>query len=1064
MKRILSEFRPWSVKAARLLGILLLAAGGCPAGTFANVHTVTLAAHSDAAPGPRVGSPAFVVSGRVTTEAGEALPGVNVVEKGTSNGTVTNNSGEYTLTVSDGNATLVFSFIGYVNQEVAVNGRGSIDIQLLEDVQALQEVVVVGYGTQKKSDLTGAITSVKAEDLVLMPTQRVDQALQGRAAGVLVLNTDGAPGGNTTIRIRGMNSILGGNNALIVVDGLQGVNLNTINPNDIESIEILKDASATAIYGSRGANGVILVTTKRGQAGKPSLTYSFTGGWQKISHKLDLMNAGDYARTANARRATDNLFGTPTPVFTDEQIAAFDKTGGTDWQEEIYQVAPIQNHNLSLSGGTTSLKYFVSGGYLNQDGILINSGYKRYTLRANMDVEVNKWLTFGLNWSGVKDGGGAPPYGGESGNGASDFGGDITLSGPTLIAPMWPATEPVYDADGNYTRPPASYSTTRYNPVALAREVDVLNKKTQNYINANLGFKLAEGLTLNISGMASLSNGKVARYFNARSYDGRPQGGFVGAGDQTYNEYERYQNSNILRYERKIGNHHFTLMGVAEQQYEHNYSASNVASKFTVDATGLDDLGGATQVVISSFASTRTLNSYLGRLNYVYNEKYLLTASYRADGSSVFGANNKWGTFPSVSLAWRLSEEPFVQSLDIFSDLKLRGSIGSTGNQGISPYQTQSKISSGYNYPWQGGDKTDLGFSLASPSNPDLRWEVTRQTNVGLDLGMFQGRLTATVDVYKKHTKDLLMNKELPTSSGFNSVVSNVGSIENKGLEVVLGGDPLVGDLRWNTSFNISFNRNTVLDIGDNFRIPFSATDGGYGINAGVLFMVKGEPIGQMYGYGYEGTWKESERAEAAAYGQLPGDPHFTDHNDDGEVNTDDIMVIGNAVPDFIYGWSNRFTYKNFDFTFLIQGTHGNDIFNQGMIGLDTDARLLDRWTPENQDTGIPAFIDAKTRDAANLTSHVNVDNRTGRYVEDGSYLRLKNVMIGYSLPSRMLSDIGVSRIRAYVSATNAFTKTKYAGYDPEVSSYNSNDGQLGMDLGTYPTSKVLTFGVDVSF
>jgi len=1009
---------------------------------------------------------AFSVTGKVTTQGGEPLPGVNVLEKGTTNGTVTDNSGEYALTVSSEAATVVFSFIGYINQEVILNGRASVDIVLQEDVQALQEVVVVGYGTQRKSDLTGAIASVKAEDLVLMPTQRVDQALQGRAAGVLVLNTDGAPGGNTTIRIRGMNSILGGNDALIVVDGLQGVNLNTINPNDIESIEVLKDASATAIYGSRGANGVILVTTKTGRIGSPSLTYSLSAGWQTLSHKLDLMNAGDYARYINAVRAADNLNGPPNLIFTDAEIAAYDRDGGTDWQDEIYQTAPIQNHNLSLGGGTKAMKYFVSGGYLNQKGILVNSGYKRYTLRANLNVEVSKWLNFGLNWSGVRDNGGAPPYGGKSDNGISSFGDDITLSGPTLIAPMWPTTSPVYDAEGNYSKPPASYGTTRYNPVALARELEVSDKRSQNYLNANLDFKLVDGLTLRIAGMASLSNGKKARYFNAKSYDGRPQGGFVGAADLTYTEYERYQNSNILTYDKKIQAHHITLMAVAEQQYESNYSTSNQATKFTVDVTGLNDLGGATQVLISSYSTIRTLNSFLGRINYAFNDKYLLTASYRADGSSVFGANNKWGYFPSLSAAWRLSEESFIQDLKVFTDLKLRASIGSTGNQGISPYQTQSSINSGYNYPWQGGAKTDLGFSLSSPENPDLRWEVTTQTNIGLDLGLFNGRLVATADVYKKTTKDLLMYKELAMSSGFTSLISNVGSIENKGLEITLGGDPLVGALRWNTNLNVSFNRNKVLDIGDNTKIPFDATDGGYGINDGVLFMVKGEPIGQMYGYGYEGTWKESQRADAAVYGQLPGDPHFTDHNNDGEINTDDVMVIGNAIPDFIYGWTNKFNYKNFDFTFLIQGTHGNDIFNQGMIGLETDARLLNRWTPENEDSDIPGIIDAKTRDEANLTSHINMgyDNRTGRWVEDGSYLRLKNIMLGYTLPSDMLSGIGVTRLRAYVSATNAFTKTKYSGYDPEVSSYNTNDGQIGMDLGTYPSAKMFTLGLDVSF
>jgi TonB-linked SusC/RagA family outer membrane protein len=564
--------------------------------------------------------------------------------------------------------------------------------------------------------------------------------------------------------------------------------------------------------------------------------------------------------------------------------------------------------------------------------------------------------------------------------------------------------------------------------------------------------------------MATLSNSKNARYFNQKSFDGRPQGGKVGAADLGYGEYERYQNSNILTYDKKVAAHHFTVMAVAEQQMERNYRSNTAASKFAVDATGLNDLAGATQVKISSNATIRTLNSFLGRVNYAFKDRYLLTASYRADGSSVFGANNKWGYFPSLSAAWRLSEESFIRNLNLFSELKLRTSVGSTGNQGISPYQTQASIVSGGNYPWEGGSTTNLGFLLSNPANPDLKWEVTQQTNVGLDVGMFNGRLTATVDVYKKTTKYLLMYRELPTSSGFSSIISNVGSIENKGLEIAVGGDPLVGVFRWNTGFNISFNRNKVLDIGGIDRIPFNTTDGGYNVNEGVLFMVKGQPIGQMYGWRYEGTWKESQRSEAAAYGQLPGDSHYTDMNKDGNINTDDITVIGSAIPKFIYGWNNKLSFKGFDLSFLIQGVHGNNIFNQGQIGLDTHQRLMDRWTIDHQDTDVPAFTDQLTRANANLTNKVFVDNRTSRWAENGTYVRLKNVTLAYTIPKAQTSKLGISRTRIYVSATNLVTITKYTGYDPEVSSYNTNDGQIGVDLGTYPTARTFMIGLDLSF
>ena len=742
------------------------------------------------------------ISGKITDANDEPIAGANVTVKGTIVGTTTDTDGKYKLTVPSGANTLVVSFIGYLTQEVIIGNQSVINVVLESDIQALSEIVVVGYGQQRKSDITGAISSVKGRELVQLPMQRVDQALQGRAAGVLVLNTAGAPGANTTIRVRGMNSINGGNNALIVVDGLQGANLNALNPNDIESIEILKDASATAIYGSRGANGVILITTKSGKKGKPTIDYSFSYGSQTIRHKLELMGAADYAITRNANRATDNASGVPVPIFTDTQIAELRSGGGTDWQDVIYRTAPISNHQLTISGATENMKYLVSGGYLDQQGILINSAYKRFTLRANLSADITKNVSFGLNWSGSKEAGNSPPYGGGT---ALSF-----LGQAVNIAPRWDPTTPPYDAEGNYNRHPLGYGAyDTWNPLAAAKEPDIMNNTIRNSINTYLEFKIIEGLRLKITGGATIENGKNKSYFNSKTWEGKPIGGKVGYAtlDDAFSTY--FQNSNILTYDKNFGEmHHLTLMAVAEQQYSKSESSGLVASKFTVDQTGVDDLGGAEQINSKySNVSERVQNSYLGRINYAFADKYLVTLSYRADGSSVFGANNKWGYFPSGSLAWKMSEESFIKNLNIFTELKLRGSWGVVGNQAISPYQTISSMSSGSNYPYSGNDATDLGFVIGNPPNPNLKWESTTQSNIGLDVSVFKGRLNATIDLYKKTTKDLLLRRTLPGYTGFPSIMDNVGSVENKGLELSISGDPLVGLVRWNSGFNISLKQ-----------------------------------------------------------------------------------------------------------------------------------------------------------------------------------------------------------------------------------------------------------------
>jgi TonB-linked SusC/RagA family outer membrane protein len=730
-----------------------------------------------------------------------------------------------------------------------------------------------------------------------------------------------------------------------------------------------------------------------------------------------------------------------------------------------HRTAPMQSHQVSVSGGTDNVQYLVSGGYLDQEGILINSAFQRFTLRTNVNVDINKWLSFGLSWAGIKEKGNTPPFG----EGTADV---DALGQAVSLAPRWGATIPVYDELGNYSKHPSNFGEPGMaNPVASAREVFAENNNMRNNLNTFLEFKPLKGLSIRITGGAITRNSNNYRYMNTNTFTGFQKSGLAQSSNGIYT---RLQNSNIITYTKQAGIHNFTVTAVAEQQVETDKNTSIDANGFSVDDNSVWDLGGAATRFAASYNRKRVINSYLARVNYSLSEKYLLTASYRADGSSVFGANNKWGYFPSVSAAWRASEETFLKDLDLFSDFKVRASWGVTGNQSISPYASLSQILSGANYPYNGNDATDIGFSIVRAANPNLKWESTTQTDIGVDLGLFNGRLTASFDYYVKTTKDLLLSRQLPTMTGFSSIVDNIGSTENKGVEIALGGDPLVGDFRWNTGFNISFNNNKVLKLADENKLPFRTTTGaGYGISnsAPLMYLKAGEPFGQMTGRITLGTWSEDERDLAAAFGQLPGDIKYQDINNDGVINNSDLTVIGNALPDFIYGWSNRFSYKNFELIVLIQGVQGNDLFNIGRIRLErpgegTSANLLNRWTPENQNTDVPAFISQSERKAAALPSgKISVgDTRVSRWVEDGSYMRVKNITLAYNLPASLVSNIGISRFRAYVTGTNLFTVTDYTGYDPEISSFNSNDASLGIDFGSYPTSKTFTVGVDITF
>jgi TonB-dependent starch-binding outer membrane protein SusC len=1003
------------------------------------------------------------VTGTITdATTKEPLIGVNVVLEGTTIGVMTDAKGSYTLNVPNLSGTISVSYIGYVAQKIPINGQTRIDITLTSDVQTLEEVVVTGYGTVRKSDLTGSVSSIKTEQILQLPTQRVDQAIQGRAPGVFIMNTDGSPGGNTLIRIRGSNSINGGNDPLIIVDGLQGANINQLNPNDIASMEILKDASATAIYGSRGANGVILITTKLGKTGKPVIDASYSIGLQRLARKLPVMNAYEFAKYNNLYHSFQTGSGQTVKTYFSDSDLEYYKTHSTDWQDEIYDTGVMQNANIAISGATDKLKYMVSTAYLDHKGILINSAYNRLSLRANLAADITKWVDFGLNYSYTYEKYKSPPF-------------EANLFTAVNDAPRWAPTEPVYDEEGNYWKHRSGYGAyDTWNPVATALETKIDNPTNQNNINLFLNFKLMKGLTLKIMGGGTFTDSYNLKYENTKTRNGYAMN---GVGNISNNFSNMYQNTNILNYDATFGAHHITVTGVAEEIFNKYKGNSMRGQDFLVDQLGADNMDGATSVSVDSWASERALVSFMGRINYGLFDKYLLTLSYRADGSSVFGENNKWGYFPSGSIAWRISQEEFLKDSPIVSDLKLRASYGITGNQGISPYGSLARLSSAYRYPYNNGSNLNIGFGISDIANPNLKWESTAQTDIGVDISLFRGRLTSTIDVYRKKTDDLLMPRQLPDYVGVSSVIDNIGSTENKGIEIIVGGDPVVGKFRWNTSVNFTMNRNRVLDLGPGVtKIGYTPTSGGYNLGSEYMFLEVGKPLGEIKGWKFQGLWKTSEAAKALDYGQLPGMPKYADISGsagtpDGKVDTWDKTTIGHGYPKFTFGWTNMFSYNNFELTFLITGSYGNDLFNTIRIRRETyeatDPKVWNYWTPDNQDTDVPALYDGAWLDAQHLESKYyfgNASGATSRWVEDASFVRLKTVTFAYNFDANLLRKIGFSRAKLYFTGTNLLTLTKYTGYDPEIAQYPGNDYTIGVDQSVYPTARMYTFGAEFTF
>ncbi|WP_313381887.1 TonB-dependent receptor [Proteiniphilum saccharofermentans] len=999
------------------------------------------------------------VTGKVLDENGDPVIGANIVEKGTTNGTVTNIDGDFTLTVEN-NAVIQISYIGYLVQEVNSTGRNSVNIVLQEDSKTLDEIVVVGYGTMRKRDLTGSVSSIKSEDIQRSPVTSLDQAIQGKAAGVQVSQASSAPGGRVLIRVRGGNSLSSSNEPLYVVDGFPvsaggsaGGNgtaqnpLATLNTADIASIEILKDASATAIYGARGANGVVLITTKRGDIGRPRVTLDAYHGVQTVAKKLDMMNAREYATLVNEARANDGqspVFPNPNNPYYFPDISALGE--GVDYQDEVFTSAPTQNYNLSVVGGNDGIRYSVGGGYFGQDGIIKNSNFNRASFRSNLDIKIVPSLTVSTNITASHSWANGMPSEGDGGGGTG---------GVVHGAVVMPASVPIYDADGNYTMTnPTPGGTPSNNPVATVNHYKD-NQEIDRFLGSvDANWEIMKDLTLKITFGADLSTANRAFYWPKQTHRGNSKN---GEANQRYRKDVSYLNENILTYNKVLGDHSFNVVGGYTWQIFHYKHFEASSTGYSTDLYLANNLGaGTTYGQPGSNRSQNQLASYLGRLNYIYKDRYLFTLTARADGSSKFGANNKWSFFPSFAVAWRASEEAFLREVDWLSNLKVRASYGKTGNQNIDNYKSLAMLGT-MNYAL--GGMLNSGVGPNNIPNPDLKWETTASTDVGLDIGLFNNRLSLVVDYYYKKTTDLLWNISTPSSVGFGSIFKNIGSLENKGLEITLGADVFTGEFKWNTQMNWSRNRNKVLEIPGYTPSTQGTLSGHLKVNGS--WLEPGLPVGVWNLLKYDGVFQDQAQLEAgprSSANDKLGDARFVDKNGDGKINyTDDRMIVGDPNPDFIYGWTNNFSFKGFDFSVYLQGSYGNDIINiqraetniSGPWG-NQRREILNRWTPTNTNTNVPR-------------ARVTVDPlllQSDWLIEDGSYMRVKTMTLGYTFGNVRF----MNSLRLYVTGQNLFTITNYSGFDPEVNSQGNSNLQLGVDYNAYPSAKAVLFGVNISF
>ncbi|MBF9222921.1 SusC/RagA family TonB-linked outer membrane protein [Hymenobacter ruricola] len=1013
------------------------------------------------------------VSGRVTGPDGTGLPGVTVLVRGTSVGTSTNADGAFSLTAPEG-STLVFSFIGYTTQTVVVTAANAsaVSVSLKEDAQKLNEVVVVGYGTQERGSVTGAISSVGSADIVRQPVPDVTQAIQGKVSGVTITSNGGAPGGaaGTAIRVRGITSA-GNNNPLFVVDGFPlpdngDSQLNAISPNDIETIDILKDASATAIYGVRAANGVVIITTKRGKAGKTNVNVDAYRGVQILARKLDLLNAKEYATINN-----ESLIAAGKPIALDKLRDPNSLGEGTDWQDLLFRQAKIQNYSLSTTGGSEKARYALSGTYFQQDGIIVGTNFERFTLRANGDVQIGKMLKIGNSISLTHLGDRQVSSNGGGNGGNNEYGAVQQLL-------RIPPTVQAYRPDGYWYQPNgAADNFTEENPLATSLRTN--QKFTRNRAITTFYAELEP-----LKGLRFRTNVGVDMIydnFNSFSPKGPELAGYTQryttAGASATSSYApTYLIENTATYDRTFGGdkHHVTfLVGQSAQEFNFSNISANRTQYLRNDLQTINS--GPINPLLSNGGTVdppRRLASYFSRLNYEFAGKYIVQATLRYDGSSRFQPGNKFGFFPGGSVGWRISEEEFLKGNRTVSNLKLRAGYGRVGNElNAGRFAYLYSINFGINYPFGSDGALNTGGAPTRLPNPNLRWEYNDQANIGLDMGFMDNRFEASIDLYNRNSPNLIAGVPPSLVSGtYESVNANAASAYNRGIDLSLTSHNFTGGadgaLNWSTTLNFSAFKTRLESLGAG--IPYNGLTS---LSGTIVRYDVNQAFGSFYGYVADGLIQSQEElnglnaaakagsAKADFYqlsGTGPGDIKFKDLNGDGTITDKDRTFIGNPNPDFSFGMTNTASYKNFDLSFFIQGVRGNDVYNLNRYITESalysttngTTRILGRWTGPGTSNDIPRAINGDPNSNLRVSTH---------YIEDGSYVRLKNLTLGYSLPRAVLSRISAAQIRVYFTAQNLITLTKYTGFDPEVSA-------SGVDLGIYPQTRVFLGGLNIGF
>ncbi|MCM1720415.1 SusC/RagA family TonB-linked outer membrane protein [Bacteroides ovatus] len=1014
------------------------------------------------------------LKGVIVDETDTPLIGATVQVKGTSTGSITDFDGNYTIKANKG-TVITFSYIGYKTQEIKFTGQPTVNIKMVPDNQTLDEVVVVGYGTMKRSDLTGSVASIAAKDVEGFKTSSVAGALGGQIAGVQITSTDGTPGAGFSINIRGVGTLTGDSSPLYIVDGFEVDDIDYLSNSDIESIEILKDASSSAIYGARAANGVVLISTKSGKIGKPIINYNGSASYRKISKKLDVLSPYEFVKLQGEvnSKYSDSYFKTGNDddgnPYRYQSLDDYIGVSGVNWQDETFNPTWSQDHSLSIMGGTEDTKYNALFSRYIENGIFKNSGFNKTTGKFRLDQKLSKSLSFNFtvnyaltNREGVGTSGDSGRFNMLAQILSARPTGGLKLTDEELLAS---AIDPEMLESGE--------SLAQVNPVKQTESV-TNNKRAEMWSgNASATWQIIKGLTFKTSGTYNTTNNRTDIFYKDGSKEAY-RNGQKPYGRTQMGRDVRWTNSNNLTWKQKVKKHNYDIMLGHEVSFKSTEYLLGEAMDFPFDNLGNDYLGlGATPSRVESSYSEKTLLSFFARGNYNYDNRYLFTATVRADGSTVFSNKNKWGFFPSFSAAWRVSEEAFMKDVEWVSNFKVRLGWGIVGNDRISNYLSMDLYEAN---KYGIGNNTVTVLTPKQLKNANLKWEGASSVNLGVDLGFFDNRLNVTADFFIKDTKDLLLAQSLAHVTGFDSQMQNIGKIQNKGIELSFNSTNIqTRNFTWQTNFNISFIKNTLKGLASGVESMYARSGFDSNFTAYDYIATVGQSLGLIYGYEFDGIYQSSDFyttpdnqlilkegiTNNARYGTVkPGVVKYKDQDGDGIITTNDRTVIGNAMPKWYGGITNTFNYKGIDFSFMFQFNYGNDIYNATRLYATQSrsgrrnmlAEVADRWSPTNASNKVPS------------QDGYIVNDVYSRFIEDGSFLRLKNITLGYTLPHKWTRKFHASKLRIYATGQNLFCISGYSGYDPEVNSASSNPMTPGLDWGAYPKSRVFTFGIDLQF